>query len=71
MATDISYIIRAATQGAQDCWLTEPRLGGHRTFATRQNAARFKTVAQADAAIGVMTRRDGCRGIVFTVEAAN
>jgi hypothetical protein len=72
MASDISYIVMAAIQeGGQACWLTEPRLRGHRTFAQRQFAERFESESQASDAILLMTYEEGCRGIVFTIEMAD
>jgi hypothetical protein len=71
MASDISYVVRATLQGGPACWLTEPRLRGHRTFAKRQLAERFESESQANDAILLMTHDEGCRGIVFTIETAD
>jgi hypothetical protein len=71
MASDISYVVMAVLQGGQACWLTKPRLRGHRTFAKRQFAERFESEPQANDAILLMTREEGCRGIVFTIETAD
>jgi hypothetical protein len=70
MESDIGYVVRATTESRHDCWLTGPRLGGHRTFATREFAERFASRSQANDAILVMVREEKCRGIIFTIEPA-
>jgi hypothetical protein len=62
------YVVKASTDGENYCWLTTPRLGGHRTFADRQLAERFESEQQAAVAIDVMRRKENCRGIAFTIE---
>jgi hypothetical protein len=71
MASDIRYVVKATTRGGRVCWLTEAGLGGKRTFAERELAERFETTSHTAEAIRVMKSKENCRGIVFTIEAAD
>jgi hypothetical protein len=52
-------------------WLTTPRLHGWRTFGTRKHAQTFGTEADAKTAIHEMIQTEDCRGLDFSVEAAD
>jgi hypothetical protein len=52
-------------------WLTTPRLHGLRTFGTRVQAEKFEAEAGATAAIHEMIVAEDCRGLRFSVEAAD
>jgi hypothetical protein len=64
-------VVKATTRGEHICWLTGPRLGGQRTFAQRPFAESFDTEEHAKDAVLAMMKKEDCRGIVFTVEAAD
>jgi hypothetical protein len=64
-------VVKATAWGEHVRWLTGPRLAGHRTFATREFAESFDSEATAKAAILAMMTEEDCRGIVFSVEAAD
>jgi hypothetical protein len=70
MASNISYVAMATVHGEHACWLTSPRLAGHRTFAARQFAELFESESQAADAILRMMCLENCRGIDFTIETA-
>jgi hypothetical protein len=63
------YVVMATTGDARAKWLTEPRMGGHRTFAGRESAERFESESAAKRAILVMIDEEKCEGIAFSVEA--
>ncbi len=52
-------------------WLTAPRLHGSRTFGTRAVAQTFGTGEETKAAILEMIQGEDCRGLRFSVEAAD
>jgi hypothetical protein len=68
MDSGTSYVVMATVNGERACWLTNPRLAGHRTFAALHFAERFESESQAADAILVVMCNEECRGIVFTVE---
>jgi hypothetical protein len=69
MASPTSYVVSAAIQSGQVCWLTGPRLEGNRTFAARQFAELFDSESQATEAIFAMARAEDCHRIAFTISA--
>jgi hypothetical protein len=71
MASDNRYIVKATVKGGYARWLSEPRLGGYRTFAERQFAERFETDTQANDAILAMRSTEDCRGLRFTIETVD
>jgi hypothetical protein len=66
----MAYLVRAETRldGAHAAWLSPPRLGGMRTFASKELAERFDSETSAQAAIDTMRGKEDCRGIHFIVE---
>jgi hypothetical protein len=66
----MEYVIRATWDG-HACWITGPRLDGHRTFGARRLADRFTTEESAAGAIDVMRSSEDCYAIVFSVETAD
>ncbi len=52
-----------------ECWLTTPRLDGHRAFGPRHMAAIFLSRDGAERAIREVQKSKDCSGIIFEIHA--
>jgi hypothetical protein len=69
---DMPYVAKATLmESGEATWLTTPRRHGSRTFGPRDLAEMFSTDAEASLAIIAMVAGEDCRGIRFTIEAAD
>jgi hypothetical protein len=68
MSTSLQFVI-TGTGPTGTYWLSKPNERGFRSLATRERAAVFLTLTDADAAIAQMRQVLTGVGIVFSVEA--
>jgi hypothetical protein len=64
------FIAKAVGPTGHAKWLTTPKRKGLRTFGTREFAAVFETVEEAQAAIGATILHQPCDGLTFSTEPA-